>query len=263
VIENGLSRRKLLGYSLLGLLPKATRADEGPPRGLLKTIAKNGSRFHEELGRYTYRQSFRFRELDRFGAPGKNFGDYLEVRDVTFTPDGERLEEFVKGPVNRLKRIIMTEEDFDDLRNMQPFVLTEDTLWRYDTKYQGDELVAGRDCYVYRIKPKQVLHGQRFLDGQIWVDKKALQVVQAAGLPVPQHHKTEGGNLFARFTTLYAPVDGEFWFPVETRAKDTLPFSSGLQNVEYEVDYAEYKRFSAESVITFGDAAEDETPPQR
>lgn len=251
---NGLSRRKILGYSLLGLAPSALRAQsERPPKGLLKQIARNGTLFEQELGRYTYRQSFRFRELDGSGKPG---GDYLEVRDITFTPDGERLEEFVKGPVNRLKRIIMTEEDFDDLRHMQPFVLTEDTLWRYETKYQGDEVLAGRDCYVFRIKPKQVLHGQRFLDGQLWVDKETEQVVQAGGLPVPQHPKTEGGNLFARFTTIYEPVDGKFWFPVETAARDTLPFASGLQEVQYEVEYAEYKRFSAESVITFGDEAE-------
>ena len=134
---------------------------------------------------------------------------------------------------------------------MQPFVLTEDTLWLYEAKYRGSEILDGRDCYVYRIRPRQILEGQRFLDGQVWVDKEVLQVVQASGQPVPQHYATEGGNLFPRFTTIYQPIDGEFWFPVKTLAQDTLPFSSGLQRVKYEIDYADYKRFSADSSISF------------
>lgn len=222
-----------------------------PPQDLLKRVAGQGSLFEAERAHYTYRQTLHFFEMDQRGAPS---GDYLEVRDVLFSPEAERTEQFVKGPIDRLKRIRMTEEDFRDMRDMLPFVLTEDTLWLYATKYQGEEIVNGRPCFVYRIEPRQLLEGQRLLDGRVWVDRERLQVVQSAGRPVPQLYRTEDSNLFARFITVYAPIDGKFWFPVKTVADDTLPFSTGAIRVRYEIDFANYKRFSADSTIVFEDA---------
>ena len=153
---------------------------QDPPADVLQRIADNGSRFEQERARYTYRQSFDFYEFDKRGTPS---GSYREVRDINFTSDGERTEEFLKGPADRLKLIRMTEEDFNDLRDVQPFVLTNDTLWRYKTTYRGLETVDGRECFVYRIEPRQVLAGQRMLDGQLWVEIETLQVIRAVGQP--------------------------------------------------------------------------------
>jgi len=228
-------------------LPIAS-AQTPPTREILRKVAANGSLFEKERANYTYRQSFKFYEINRTGAPG---GDYQEVRDITLTPEGERIETFVKGPINRLKRIILTDEDFRDIREVQPFVLTQDTLWLYETRYEGDETVQERDCFVFRIKPRQVLEGQRLLDGRIWVDKESEQALQVAGLPVPQEYRTEGGNLFPRFLTVFEQIDGEYWFPVSTFADDTLAFSTGGQQVRYEIQFTDYKRFGAESSITF------------
>ncbi len=97
------------------------------------------------------------------------------------------------------------------------------------------------------------------LDGRLWVDRETLQVVRASGQPVPQHHSTSGSNLFASFTTDYAPIDGDFWFPVRTHADDYLPFSTGVIHVTYDVRFENYRRFSAESVISFGEAESDES----
>jgi hypothetical protein len=236
----------------LALAASAAQAQNTPPKDLLKRVAEQGSLFEAERAHYTYRQTFRFFEMDRRGAPA---GDYFEVRDVLFSPEAERTEEFVKGPVDRLKRIRMTEEDFRDMRDMQPFVLTDDTLWLYSTTYQGEEIVHGRPCFVYRVQPRQLLEGQRLLDGQVWIDQEHLQVVQSAGQPVPQLYRTEDSNLFARFLTVYEPIDGKFWFPVKTVGDDTLPFSSGAIRVRYEIDFENYKRFSSDSTITFEQAA--------
>ena len=66
-----------------------------------------------------------------------------------------------------------------------------------------------------------------------------------------------------QITTIYYPVDGKFWFPVKTLADDTLPFSGGVQRVRYTIDYANYKRFSAEATITYGDEiASPEAAPE-
>jgi hypothetical protein len=233
----------------LYLFPGASARAQDPPAGVLKRIAENGSRFQQERARYTYRQSFEFYEFNKRGVPS---GSYREVRDINFTSDGERTEEFIQGPANHLKLIRMTAEDFSDLRDIQPFVLTNDTLWRYKATYRGRETIDGRECFVYRIEPRQVLEGQRMLDGQIWVEADTLQVIRAVGQPLPQHHSTTDANLFASFATEYAPIDGEFWFPVRTFADDYLPFPSGAQRVQYEIKFENYRRFSAETTIDFG-----------
>ncbi len=239
----------LLAVFFLALSVQALAQD--PPADVLKRIAENGSRFEQERAHYTYRQSFDFYEFNKRGIPS---GSYREVRDINFTSDGERTEEFIKGPANQLKLIRMTDEDFSDLRDIQPFVLTNDTLWRYKATYRGHETIDGRDCYVYRIEPRQVLEGQRVLDGQLWVEVDTLQVIRAVGQPLPQHHSTTDANLFASFATEYAPIDGEFWFPVHTHADDYLPFPTGVQRVKYEIKFENYRRFSAETTINFGDA---------
>ena len=240
--------RALVVAATLLLAGISAWAEDSPPRGLLREIAANGSRFEEEFQKYTYRQRFFFSELDRKGATA---GIYREVRDILFTPAGERTEKLVKRPVNTLKRMRLTEEDFRDIREVQPFVLTKDNAWNYRFTYKGRETLGETSCYVYRMKPKQVLDGQRLLDGLIWVSVEGHQVVRVMGKPLPQIYRNGVENLFPNFTTVYARVDGEFWFPVKTVADDVLPFSSGLQPVRYTIDYENYKRFSVESIITF------------
>ncbi len=237
--------------ALLVLLLSSPALAQQPPRSLIQEIAANGSLFQKELARYTYRQHFTFYELDRTGAAA---GHYQEVRDILFTAAGERSEEFVGRPVMNLHRMRLTEEDFRDLREVQPFVLTEDTLWSYEVIYKGDETIDGEPCYVFRVRPRQILEGQRFLDGLLWVSRRHRQVMRASGQPVPQIYAEKGDNLFAHFTTLYEPVDGKFWFPVKTEAADTLPFRDGLQHVRYHIGFENYKRFSAESTIEFEQA---------
>lgn len=230
-----------------------------PPRDLVQQVAAHGSAFEKELGNYTYRQTFEFLELDKKGF---RRGHYKETRDILFTPSGERTEEFVGKPVDALRHMRLTGEDFRDIRDVQPFVLTEDNLWIYEVDYKGIENVDGESCFVYRLQPRQVLHGQRLLNGMMWVSREHLQVVRVSGQPVPQIYRESGDNLFPRFTTIYRPVDGEYWFPVKTFADDTLGFRTGLQRVRYTIDFERYQRFTTDSSIQFESAAPSEGPGQ-
>lgn len=247
----------LVRVALAGLLSAVFAADataQKPPTGLLRALAENGSRFEQARQRYTYTRHFRFQEIDRRGGPG---GSYNEVREVLFSPEGERIEQFVGRPHDRLKSIRLTEEDFRDLREVQPFVLTEDTLWRYDLRFKGLEDIEGKSCYVFRLSPRQVLEGQRVLDGMIWVSREHEQIIKVAGKPLPQIHGSDHQNLFPQFATIYEEVDEGLWFPVKTVASDVLPFRTGGQAVTYTIDYENYQRFQAESTVTFGDELPD------
>ena len=244
----GRARLVLLCSAAIVCGTQAAAQVKAPPPGLLREVAARGTEFERELGGYLYRQKFQFFELDKHGAPGGHYGD---VRDILFDDTGERTESFVGRPVSNLKRIRLTEEDFRDIREVQPFVLTEDNLWIYETKYKGEETVEEEPCYVFRIQPRQVLEGQRLLDGLVWISIKHHQAVKVAGKPLPQIYKGDTENLFPNFSTVYAPVDGKYWFPVRTLADDFLPFSNGAQHVRYTIEYLNYKRFGAESSIQF------------
>ena len=144
----------------------------------------------------------------------------------------------------------MTPEDFADIRNIQPFVLTTDQLWNYDVDFKGGEPVENMDCWVLRIRPRHILSGQRLFDGMLWVRKDDLSVIRSEGQAVPQIVTTKQENLFPRFVTTRKPVNG-FWFPAVTAADDTLYFRSGPIREKLTIRYGDYKRFGSSSVVTF------------
>jgi hypothetical protein len=231
----------------LGCWAAAASAQEEPP-GLARQVAHRESETQAARNEYTFRQTVVFAELDSHGAAT---GEYREVRDVIFSPEHERTEQMVGKPLITLTRIKMTDEDFADMRNLQPFVMTEDQLWNYETKFRGDEKVDGLDCWVLQVRPRQILQGQRLFDGLLWVDKKDYSIVRLEGQAVPQIRSMKSENLFPRFTTLREAIDGQHRFSVYTYADDTLPFRNGLQRVRMTIRYSAYKRFGAESVIKF------------
>jgi hypothetical protein len=197
---------------------------------------------------YTYRQSVTVEELSERGAMA---GVYHEVRDVIFSPAHERTEQMVGRPLVTLQRLKLTDEDFADIRNIQPFVLMEELLPIYETRYRGEEKIDDIDCYVLAVRPRQILSGQRLFDGMLWVKKDDFAIIRSEGRAVPEVRTMKQENLFPRFTTVRRLIDGKHWFPVYTYADDTLPFRTGPQRIRLVIRYSEYKKFGSESVIQF------------
>jgi hypothetical protein len=229
---------------LLSIL--SLRAAE-PPANLAKRVAQRETETAEERSHYAYTQLVRLQELD---ARGSQSGEYRETREVIFSPSGERTEQMVGQPVARLKNLVLTPEDFADIRTVQPFVLTSDQLWNYDADYKGEEPVEGVNCWVLRIRPKHILSGQRLFDGMLWVRQDDSSVVKSEGQAVPQIITAKQENLFPRFTTVRKQVNG-FWFPAVTSADDTLYFRNGSVREKLTIRFNEYKRFGSETTVTF------------
>ena len=221
---------------------------DDPPADLTKRVAQRETETSEAQANYTYRQSLTIDEFDNRGAI---VGGYWEQRDIIFSPKQERTEQMIERPFNNLHRIGLTEEDFRDIRDVQPFLLTKDQLFLYETHFKGEETMDGVDCYVIRIQPRQILQGQRLFEGMLWVDKKDYSIIRSEGQAVPQIRTTKTENLFIHFTTLRQKVDGNFWFPVTTYGDDTLYFRDGPQRIRMIIRYSQYKKFGAESKITF------------
>ncbi|MGE5648503.1 MAG: hypothetical protein ACM336_22220 [Acidobacteriota bacterium] len=214
-------------------------------------MAARATEARQARERYMYRQSVLVEELSPSGARA---GEYRETREMVFSPEAERSERIVGRPLDTLKRLKLTAEDFRDIREVQPFLFDTNQLWAYETKPKGEEEIDGVDCWLLEVRPRQILAGQRLFEGMLWVSKKDYSIVRTSGKAVPEVRSMSGReNLFPRFTTIWQPVDGKYWFPVHTFADDTLDFRVGPQRIRLTIRYTDYKRFGAETTVQFGD----------
>ncbi len=222
-----------------------------PVGEIIKHFSERESEFKRERGNYTYTQSFSVQTIDEDGRPD---GEYRMTSDIIFTPSGQRFEKVTFAPQPTLQRITLSQQDFDDLRNVQPFVLNTDELPKYNVTYVGRQQVDELSCYVFDVAPKTIEKKQRYFQGRVWVDDHDLQIVMSDGKAVPDIVTKNNENFFPRFRTYRQNIEHGFWFPVYTRADDTLHFRSGDVRLRMTVKYSNYKRYG--STVRMGTATE-------
>jgi hypothetical protein len=244
--------------AVLSLPVWAGGAKDVNPDEIIQKFAAKEAEFARARENYTYRQTVKIQELDDSGGVG---GRYEIVEDVIFSPDGKRTEKVVYAPVSTLRRLILSPEDVQDLRNVQPFVLTTGEISQYDIRYLGKQNADEIPCYVFAVKPKKMERGHRYFEGQIWVDDRDFQIVKTFGKGVGLLKRGEDQQ-FPKFETLREQVDGRYWFPVYTDADDTLRFQTGPVKMRMIVKYEDYKQFKASTSIQFGDAVNDPNKPK-
>ncbi len=227
-----------------------------PVDEIIQKFAAKELEFKRARDNYTYRQTVRVLELDDDGAVR---GRYEMVSDIIFSPSGKRMERVVRAPMSTLKRISLDPGDEQDLRNVQPFVLTTEDIPKYNISYVGPQRVDELDTYVFAVKPKKLEPGQRYFEGQIWVDQQDLQIVKTYGKGVGLQKKGSD-HQYPRFETYRDQIDGKYWFPVYTRADDVLHFQSGDQRVRMTVKYEDYKQFKSQIGIEYEGVVNDKKP---
>jgi len=247
---------RLLAFILI-VLPAA--AQEGalqntPPQGttpeeIIKRFAAKETEFAKAREQYTYRQDVKVQTLEGDTVDG----EYHEVFDVIFDDKGHRIENVVFAPQSSLTKIFMTQEDMQDIRHAFPFVLTSEELAEYNILYVGQKQEDELHCYVFDVAPKEIAGKKRYFQGRVWVDDHDFQIVKTYGKPVPDIRKHHGDdeNLFPKFTTWRQQIDGQYWFPVYTKADDELHFKMQDVHIRDVVKYEDYKRFGANVKILY------------
>ena len=231
--------------------PSADQIDK-----IIQTFAANEAAFAKAREVYTYRQTARIQEIDDAGVPG---GRWEMVSDIVFEANGRRTERVVKAPMATLQRISLSPEDEQDLRNVLPFVLTSNEIDNYYVRYLGRQNADEVPCYVFAVKPKKMETGRRYFVGQVWVDDRDLMIVKTYGRSAGILKKGTD-QAFPKFETYREQIDGKYWFPTYTIANSILHFNqTGDVRIKLTVKYEDYKRFKAESAITFG--SEVTAPP--
>jgi hypothetical protein len=234
--------------------------DPTPPTGITvaEIIQKMGQResaFAAARNDYTFTQDVKFNTLsDDTNRPD---GEYHQITDISFAPDGKRVEHVIFAPQNTIERVIMTETDFRDIEKRLPFILTAPELPQYDITYLGRQKVDELDTYVFDVKPKQLVKGQRYFQGRAWVDQQDDEIVLVNGINVPQDTRRGHEDLSPPFTTYYQQVDDKYWFPTYTRAEGTLHFAaqngalSQDVHVRTTIHYTNYQRFKTSVTIHY------------
>jgi outer membrane lipoprotein-sorting protein len=238
------------------------------PEQIIQRFAAKEKEFKEAREQYTYRESVTMQTVDGDTVDG----EYREVFDVTYDDKGRHLENVVFAPQSSLERVSMSPEDLDDIRHRLPFVLTSDEIGAYDIIYIGQQQEDELHCYVFDIAPKKIEGKNRYFQGRIWVDDHDFQIVKTFGKTVPDIRKKNNENLFPKFTTWRQQVDNRYWFPAFTKADDTLHFKMNDVHIREIVKYEDYKRFGANTKITYqgkeipkagpGDKQPDNQPEQ-
>jgi len=242
---------------LLALLAQAggwKKADqqqvsEAEIQDIITKFSAKEAEFARARENYTYRQTARVQELEPEGAPR---GRWEMVTDIIFSPEGKRTEKVIRAPVSTLRNIQLTPEDEQDLRSVQPFVLTTQEISKYYVRYLGKQNADEIPCYVFAVKPKKMEKGERYFQGTVWVDDRDLQIVKSYGRGVGLLKKGFD-NQFPKFETYREQIDGKYWFPTYTNADDVLPFQSGPQRIRMTVRYEDYKQFKGEVQIKYGE----------
>jgi hypothetical protein len=249
--------------------------DPTPPTNItsdeiIKKFGERESAFAKARDQYTFRQTVKIDTIN--DDTGKPDGEYQQVNDIVFSDSGARTEHVVFAPANTIEKVIMTENDFDDIVHRLPFVLTTPELPQYDLTYLGRQKVDDIDTYVFDCRPKTLEKNKRYFQGKVWVDQQEFEIVLINGKAVPDNLRRGHEDLSPPYTTYYQEVDGGFWFPVYTKADGVLHFPAGqgyLANdvhLRYVVKYEDYKRFHAKSRIIYNGedlppAAPNATPP--
>ena len=234
--------------------------DPAPPKDLtvdqiIQRFGQRESAFAKARDEYTFRQTVKVQTID--DDKNKPDGTYQQVTDIVFDDHDRRTEHVVFAPQNTIERVIMTQNDFDDIEHRLPFVLTAPELPQYDLTYLGRQKVDEIDTYVFDCKPKVIEKNKRYFQGKVWVDQQQYEIVLINGKSVPDILKRGHEDLSPPYTTYYSEVDGGNWFPVYTKADGTLhfPAQQGAMamdiHLRYTVKYEDYKRFHAKSRIIY------------
>jgi hypothetical protein len=254
-------------FALAFALPLAASAQSGfgkldpsaptgmTPEQIITRFGEREAEFEKARDSYTFRQSVKVDTID--DDTNKVDGEYYQITDIVFTPEGKREEHVVFAPQNTLQRVIMTPADFDEIEHRLPFILTTSDLPHYDVTYVGRQKIDDLDTYVFDAGPNHIEKNHHYFQGRVWVDQQDFQIVLINGKTVPQDTRPGHEDLQPPFTTYYEQIDGKYWFPTYTKAEGVLRFAPTRQGLGEEVHmrsvvkYTDYKQFHATSRILY------------
>lgn len=237
------------GFGSMNLNPPSIAVEQ-----VIKDFTTKEDEYNEAYHHYTYQ---RLARVETLNDENKVDGQWYEVDDVIFDPEGHRTEKVDFAPPSTLTSVMMTPTDMQDIQHNWTFVLTPENIDQYDVKYIGQQKVDEVETYVFDIAPKTLDKNNRRFLGRVWVDEQGLQIVVSNGRMVPDDTRKGHEDLHPPFMTWRQQIDGHYWFPVYTKGEGILHFSGGYGYMQQDVHiretvkYTNYKRFGSTSKVFY------------
>ena len=256
----------LLIFLVAGTVPAQTECNLGAkplrevqPEGIstdqiMRRAAASESELKIARLQYAYTQEIKVQTL-RQGVMRGDFlpdGEFRQIAEVSYGPNGHRIENVTFAPVSTLRRASMTQEDFDDILERTSFVLLPETLPHYSYHYMGEQRVDELETYVFDVAPATVQKDRRYFQGRVWIETRDLAIVKSCGktvpdLVLPPKKKRGTENIHATYATYRDHIDGKYWLPVYSRSDDYLHFRSGDVRIREIVKFSNYRKAEPKS----------------
>jgi hypothetical protein len=258
-----MSRRTYLYYAVFllvsvftsGTLPAQTVCDQGnkpldpaqpagvTPAEIIQRFAAKEAIFKAARDRYGYNTNVLVQTLD---IHGRIDGEYQQVSEIILDDAGKRVEKTTFAPQSTLRRLSLTEDDLDDIRQRLPFALTPEELPHFSVSYAGRQHVDQLSTYVFDVAPKDAKKDTKLFNGRIWVDVMDLMVVKTCGKPRQNENaKSTKKNMLVNLTPLFVTYreefGGRYWFPTYLHADEFLSFPRELVHIREVVKFTDYK----------------------
>lgn len=198
---------------------------------------------------YAYTQEITIQTMRPGVMPGDFLpdGEFRQVAEVEYQPNGRRLESVTFAPQTTLRRVTMTQEDFDDLLDRTSFMLLPETLPQYVVRYLGQQRVDELDTYAFDVAPAIARKDRRYFQGRVWIEVRDLAIVKSCGKTVPDvvlpPKKKKGmESIHVTLATYRDHIDGKYWLPVYARSDDYLHFRSGDVRIRETVKFSNYRK---------------------
>jgi hypothetical protein len=213
------------------------------PAEIIQKFAAKEATFKAARDRYGYTLDVMVQTLNNYGQVD---GEYRQVSEITLNDIGKRVERTTFAPLSTLRRVSLSEDDLDDIRQRLPFALTPEELPLFAVSYAGRQHVNQLNTYVFDVSPKKVKKEGKLFEGRIWVDDQDLTIVKTCGKPREDENanstkKNAIVNLAPLFVTYREEFEGQFWFPTYSHADELLRFPKNFVHVREVVKYSNYK----------------------
>jgi hypothetical protein len=213
------------------------------PAEIIQKFAAKEAKFKAARDRYGYTLDVMIQTLNNYGQVD---GEYQQISEIRLDDFGKRVETTTFAPQSTLRRVALSEDDLDDIRQRLPFALTPEELPLFSISYAGRQRVDELNAYVFDVAPQNLKKEKKLFEGRIWVDDQDLMIVKTCGKPrEDENANSKKKNAFVNLTPLFVTyreqVEGEYWFPTYSHADELLRFPGAFVHVREVVKYSNYK----------------------
>jgi hypothetical protein len=209
-----------------------------PPEEIIKHFSEKEEEFRLARPGYVSRKIIRVQE---FADDGSSLGEYHITIEPAISSSGRPYDKVV-DQTSSLKLLHFEPEDLGRLLAVPAFVLTPAQLAKYDLTYVGKEEVDEINCYLFRVKAKQVDRTNNYFEGLAWVDDRDLAVVKTYGKWINETGDVRLPNLpFTYFETYRENAEGKFWFPNYTRSDDSVRLKDREVRTRLTIRWSDFK----------------------